>query len=412
MSYQVSQSVKSTFEQIIALPEVQQGLQYLKEDNSHSIEEQIEFTLIEAPTFQEKDRAERLKAKFEALGIEDVQISAAYNVDGVLRGATDAQLLTEAHIDTVFPQGTVKEVRREGDMLFAPGIYDNARGIACLLAALRAIRLTGLRLERTLIVAGTSREEATGSLGGMRELIAKYPHADASISVDGGFMDAITCNATYSRVAVYTFSGVGGHAFSAFGTAANPVGAACRAAAKINDLQVPTAPKTTYALSKIVSSEKSGVTAIPDSCKLYINYRSDSEAAFAALEQEIEACIQQGCEEENARWNADRISVTGIELSSLPGGRQDPHLPLVEANYLCAKYVGSSALFRESGNSNSNVPISLGIPAVTVGSSTRKHCAHSLEEQFCTSDAYTGPQGLFLLLLMSAGIADRISPCF
>ena len=411
MLYQVSDVIQQRFQQLVSLPAVQKGLQYIEHTHMESIDEQIEFAMIEAPTFHEDKRAARFKEKLEAIGICDVKIDGNNNVDGFILGTERARILTEAHLDTVFPFGTTTEVRREGDMLYAPGIYDNARGIACLLSALRGIRISGLQLQKTLIVAGTSREEAEGSLGGMKDILDRYPDIEASISMDGGFLDSITYNATFNKTISYTFHGVGGHAFSAFGTAANPMSAACRAVARINDIQVPDKPRTPFATSKIYSCEKSSITSIPGECKLFVNFRSDSEDMFINLEQLIEQCVYQGCQDETERWRADTITFEKEELCYLPGGRQSAHLPLVEANYLCARYVGGAAVLRDSGNSNSNIPISRGIPAVTVGSSSRQHLAHSLDEQFCITGAYTGPQGLFLMLLMAAGIADTIPSC-
>ena len=411
MEYQVSDRIEQAFQQLTAMPQVQEALQSIQADHAASIDEQIEFALIEAPTFHEEARAQRLKSKLTELGVEDVSIDENRNVVGRIRGSQAGEALVEAHMDTVFPFGTTTGVRREGDMLYAPGIYDNARGIACMLAALRALRRAGIQTRKSLLVAGTTREEATGALGGMRDILQKHAGIDASISVDGGFMECLTFNATYNSAVEYTFTGVGGHAFSAFGKVANPLGAACRAVTRMHGIEVQQTPKTTYAAAKMISSEHSGITAIPDSCRLYVNYRSDDAQAFDRLEREIDLCMQSGCDEENARWNADCITVKKKMLSTLPGGRQDAHIPLVEANYICADYVGANPELRSSGNSNSNIPISLGLPAVTVGSSRSNCHAHSLEECFCTRDAYKCPQGLFLLLLMVLGVEGGIPSC-
>lgn len=411
MSYQASEKIQGIFDRLVAMPQVQQGLAYIKEHLDDSVEEQIEFCLIEAPTYHEEGRAQRLKEKFEEIGIENVSIDENNNVDGFFPGTEDGRILTEAHIDTVFPFGTVKGVRREGDMLYAPGIYDNARGIACLLTALRAMKHAGITPRKTVIVGGTSREEAPGGLGGMKDLCDRYPDIAAAVCMDGGFVANLTFNATYNHVMEYTFKGIGGHAFGAYGTVANPLNAASRAAVKIGELRLPTEPKTTATPSKMISSEQSGLSAIPDICTLYVNYRSDSEENFRQLCEDVERCVQEACAEETARWGRDTITVESKLLMELPGGRQDAHDPIVEADWLCCRYVGGDADFRQSGNANSNIPISRGIPGVTIGNSKFNFNVHSVEEKFCTKDAWQGPQALFLMILMTAGVTGGTESC-
>ena len=411
MTYQVSKGMKGKFSALLAMPQVQESLNYIKANHSCSIDEQIEFALIEAPTFQEKNRADHLRDKLCEIGVENVCIDEHNNVEGMIKGTEAGLVLTEAHIDTVFPFGTTSAVRREGDMLYAPGIYDNARGIACMLQAIRALKRSGIKTRKSLIVGGTSREEAEGGLGGMRDLLDRHGEIEASISVDGGFLECITFNATYNRVLEYTFRGTGGHAFSAFGVVANPVGAACRAVVKIENIMVPGEPKTTYAAAKIVSAEHSGVTAIPDNCRLYVNYRSDSKEEFERLSLKIAECIQTACCEETARWGRDTITAEERVLTDLPGGHQDVHSQIVEADYICSEYAAGEPIFRASGNSNSNIPISKGIPAVTVGSSNGNNKAHTIDERFCITNAYQCPQGLFLLLLMILGVDGGITSC-
>lgn len=412
MDYQISESIAKKLQTLTAMPAVQRALAYLEADNASSVEEQIAFTLTEAPTFHEEARAALYASKLAALGVADIATDPSNTVAGMLRGTEDGTVSIEAHLDTVFPFGTTKEVRREGDTLYAPGIYDNARGIACLLAFLRALRLSGIKTRKSLLVAGTSREESTGALGGMRDLIDSHPDLLANVSVDGGYMERITFNATFNTIVEYTFTGKGGHAFSAFGTIANPLGAAARAIALMQELAVPNKPKTTFAATKLTTPAYSGVTSFPDSCTLCINYRSDSQEAYETLGAEIDACVAKACEAELARWGTQDIGVEKKILGHLPGGRQSAHAPIVEAYYACADYIGAKPEFSDSGNTNSNIPISRGIPSVTVGSSRNRALgAHSLGEHFCTTEAYKCPQGLFLLMLLLLGVENGIESC-
>lgn len=412
MEYVVSDTIKERLNKVLEMPEVKDALEFIESEKAFSTEEQIQFCLTESPTFHEDGRDKLLVEKFNALGVEGVFVDDGKSVEGKISGTEKGDVIMEAHIDTVFQFGAATEVRRDGDMLYAPGIYDNARGICCMLAFLRALKRSGIKTRKNLIVAGTSREEADGGLGGMRDLIDRHSDALASVSVDGGFMHNVTFNATYNKAVRYTFKGKGGHAFGAFGLVANPAAAAARAVVKIEDIQVPEKPRTTYAATRLYTPDYSGITAIPDACTLVVNYRSDGAQPFEVMEKAINAAIDEACAEETARWGKDTITVEKELLLHLPGGNQDMYSPLVQANYLCAQYIGAEPQLRFSGNSNSNIPISRGIPAVTVGNSRYAFYPHSLSECFCTAEAFKCPQGLFLLMLLVLGVDGGIESLY
>lgn len=411
MDYCVSQKNRDIMEKIWGMPKVQDALRFLEEEQDYSTEEQIELCLIEAPTYREKARAERYAEKFRELGIvQNVSMDEKYDVTGVIPGASDERLLLEAHLDTVFPFGTVKEVRREGNMLYAPGIYDNARGLAVLLAALRALKRTGLKLGKTLIVAGTTREESPGCGAGMRDLLDRYPDLKATISVDGGFITGINACGKFAESVEYRFLGIGGHAGNNYGKVANPLGAACRAVAKINEMIVPAESVSSVSATELFTPEGNGLGSIPGSCTLHLSFRSESRADFEWLDKKIDECVRQGCEEETKRWGQDEIRFEKEVLNYLPGGYQDPHEPIIEAHYLAAEFLGEEPYFR-GGSSNGNIAIDRKIPATTVGSGLGNRRGHSLSELFCTDRAYLCPQGLLLLLLMVCGIDGETPPC-
>ncbi len=410
MEYRVSENVENKLRALTAMPEVRAALEFLKNDQARSIEEQIEFAKIEAPSHHEEARAKRFAEKLRALTEDPVVIDEKYNVESIPPEKDGKTFLLEAHLDTVFPFGTVTDVLRDGDELRAPGIYDNARGIACLLSALRALRASGLRLKNRLIVAGTTREEE--DLAGMRELLARHPELTASVSVDGGFLERISYNATSYRAVEYTFHGRSGHVFQVFGQTANTLGAAGRALAKIQEIRVPESPRTTFSCTALRTPSHCGVTSFPDSCTLFVSYFSDGLAEFDALEREIDSCVQSACEEENRRWDVDQLAVTKETVGAFPGGRQDRHAPIVEAFFACADHIGTDPQFAESGTSNANIPISMGIPAVTLGGSWGRDLGgHSVKEHFPVTDAYKCPQGLFLLILMLCGVEGGPDSC-
>jgi len=410
MQYQVSERIQNSFRELVQIPEVRAALAFLEKDQENSIKEQMEIAMIEAPSFHEQERAAYYAKKLENLTDGNAFIDERFNVESVYGAEVGKTILVEAHLDTVFPFGTVKEVKREGDRLYAPGIYDDARGGASVLAALRALRNSGLNLKNKLIVAGTTREET--DLSGMREVLARHPEVAATVSVDGGFLERITYNATFYKAVEYTFHGQSGHIIGVFGQVANTLGAAARAIARIQEIRVPQTPKTTFSCSAIRTPAHCGVTAFPDSCTIYVSVSSDGQEEFRAVEKEIEACVHAACEEENSRWGVEQLTVTKEVVGQFPGGAQDPHAPIVEAFYSCARYLGKEPQFAEGGTTNGNIPISMGIPAVTVGGSWGRNLGvHSVEEWFPTTEAYKCPQGLLLLLLMLCGVEGGPDSC-
>ncbi len=411
MDYQVSKTNKELMEKILSLPAVQNALRFLEDEQSYSIEEQIELCLIEAPTFHEEARANCYAQKLKNLGlIRDVAIDEKFNVAGIIPGSTEERILLEAHLDTVFPFGTVKEVRREGNVLYAPGIYDNARGLSVLLAALRALKHSGLKLKKTLVVAGSTREESPGCGAGMQELLDRFSDVKAAISVDGGYINGINLSGKFSATVEYRFLGIGGHASNSFAKCANPLGAACRAVAELSDVVPPVDPPTTFAATQLFTPADGGAGAIPSSCLLRVSFGSHDKEAFEELEKTIDQCVANGCLAETKRWCQDTIHFEKKSLPTFPGGYQDPHTPLIEAHYLASEAVGEPVFFR-AGMSNGSISISRGIPATTVGSGTGNRRVHSVNELFCTENAFHCSQGLFLLLLMAGGIEGETASC-
>ena len=409
--YCASHENQTRMERLHSLKAVKTALAYLEEDQENSILEQIAIAETEAPTYFESKRAELYAEKLKELGVQNVVIRSDGNVEGIIPGTESGTILMEGHLDTVFSFGTVKSIRRKDGVLYGPGIYDNARGLSSILAMLRALRMSGLKLRKSVIIAGTVEEENPGGLAGMKRLLDAHPEIEASINVDGGFIQGITYNATYGRNVSYTFHGTGGHASGAFGLCANALSAASRAVAKMSTIIVPDEPRTTFAATRMLTPLNCATTAIPSECTLYVDYRSTDPVEFDKLGQQLDACVQSGCEEETRFWAKDEITFDKEIISETPGGKQDIHSPLVEAHYLAGKSLGLEPFFRPGGSCNGNVAISRGIPCVTAGAGEGNRKGHSLNEFFPEEDAYRFPQGLLLLLLMAAGVDGAITSC-
>ena len=159
MDYQVSAKIQGLFDQVTAIDEVKKGIEFIEKDQDQSISDQKALTLIESPTFHEETRAKAYCGYLEGLGLENVHIDEYGNAVGLLKGTGGGpKVLVEAHMDTVFPFGSVKEVKEENGVLYAPGIVDDTRGLAVLLSALRGIKASGLKTKGDIVFVGTARE--------------------------------------------------------------------------------------------------------------------------------------------------------------------------------------------------------------------------------------------------------------
>lgn len=400
--------MQKKMEKVLALEKVQAALSYIKENHLASMEEHKQFIACEAPTFHEEKRAALYCEKLKELGIEDAKIDAYGNVYGYRKGAGKGPtVLVEAHMDTVFPFGSVKEIRDEDGIIYAPGATDDTRGMTAILAALRAMNAAGIQNKGDIIFAGTTREEGSGSLGGMRDFLAYGPKVDASLSIDGASTEAVTCEATGYYTYEVNFHGIGGHAYAAFGEVANPLHAAARAVAKIADFDVPDDPKTTFCVSNFHAGNVAGAHAIVKSAQIIFNIRSNDQTILEDLRDRCFKAIQEACDEESAKWQKDVITWDYEEYCNVPAGVQDHNIPIVQAAYVCAKHFSpdpEEVDIRKGGSVNGNRAIAAGVPCVTIGGGKLNCKIHTLEEYFPYKEAYRLPQEILTMLCLLSGV--------
>jgi len=412
MEYNVSDKVKNTLEALLAVPEVAAGFEFIEKDQDNCINEQIELTLIEAPTFNEQNRAEVFKKKFEQLGLEDVHIDRGGNVVGVRKGCGNGpRVLVEGHLDTVFPFGSVKKVEEKDGFLHAPGIGDDTRALAMILSMVRACNASGVKNSGDIVFVGTTREEGMGSLGGMKDFLDdNFENISASVSIDGGNIADITYEATGFKTYEVNFYGIGGHAYGAFGLMANPLHAAARAVAKIADFEVSADPKTTFCVSNFHAGNDAGVHAIVPKATIKFNFRSNSAELLEELDGRIFKAIQEACDEETARWGKDTITWDMKRYCDVPAGTQDVHSPMVEGVYSVIKHLGVDPHFNQGGSTNCNMAIDKGIPAVCIGRGyypegvDKDNKVHNLAEKYPIGGAFKGVQETFLVTLLCTGV--------
>src|SRR3954454_22037958 len=270
---------------------VRAALDMIKADNAWTIQQQVELTQIPAPPFKEKARGIEYRKRLEALGLKNVRIDSVGNVIAERRGAgSGPTVLIQGHLDTVFPEGTEVKVKNEGGRLKAPGIGDDDRGLAVVLAVARAFEKAGLQTNGTVYFIGNVGEEGPGNLRGMRHLFGTELKGkiDYFISVDDSGL-GIASRAVGSNRYRVTFKGPGGHSYGAFGIP-NPIHALGRAIAGIADIQVPTTPKTTFNVGIIQGG--TSVNSISGDGVMEVDMRSEDVASLAAVNAKIQRVLQ------------------------------------------------------------------------------------------------------------------------
>lgn len=409
--YVISDSVQDVFAQLLANPQVQSALEFLKQDNEQTLQDQIELTEIPAPTFEERRRGEAYRQRLSELGLQQIQTDAVGNVFGVRPGKGNGpRLFISAHLDTVFPLETDVKVKHKDGRVYAPGISDDGRGLASVLTLLRAMNQSGLETSGDIIFGATVGEEGLGDLYGVKGFFKEQQDIDGFISIEPGDPSRNTYLATGSHRYEVTYHGPGGHSFGAFGLP-SAIHALGRAISLIADIQTPAEPKTTFTVGVI--SGGTSINTIAAEASMLVDLRSTSQEELLKLEAQVLAKLKQAKDEENQRWG--RTEEDGITLGlqlvgDRPAGSQAPDAPIVQAAMAASKAIGFEAILGEPSSTDSNVPISLGIPAVTLGGGGEFGGAHTLEEYFDPTDAHYGVQKIFLTMLSLVGLAGGSEP--
>ncbi len=382
-------------------PTVKAALDAVKRNEPHFIDEQVRICEIPAPPFHEEARGRELERLFKGLGLQKVHIDKAGNVIGVRPGASaHPNLLFQAHLDTVFPEGTDVKVTREGTMLKGPGIGDDCRGLVVVLGVIQALNDAHVKTPGTITFVADTGEEGLGDLRGTKNLFedSLKGQIDKFISVDGTGLSITNVGVGSYRYRV-EFKGPGGHSFGAFGMA-NPIQAMGRAIAKIDSFDVPKNPKTTFNVGRVGGG--TSVNAIPFECWMEVDMRSSDQKSLEAVNSKFKAAVAESVEEENRRWNLrGSVSANPELVGYRPPGVTNPDSAIVITALAVSKVFGFTGATGE-GSTDSNVPMHLGIPAITIGGGGRGTGAHSLDEAFDTKDSYIGTQrGLLLAVALA-----------
>jgi tripeptide aminopeptidase len=393
----------------LAHPRVKAALDSIKAANAWTVAQQVSICEIPAPPFKEATRAAEYRKRLEALGLK-VRIDAEGNVIAERPGTgTGPTVVLAGHLDTVFPEGTDVKVKTAGGRMSGPGIGDDCRGLAVVLAVARAFQLANVQTTGTVYFIGNVGEEGPGNLRGMRHLFGTEMKGkiDYFISVDGTGLD-VTNHAVGSNRYKVTFKGPGGHSYGAFGTVPNPIHAMGRAIAQIGEIQVPRSPKTTFNVGVVGGG--TSVNSIPFEASMEIDMRSVSPEAVNAVDAQVRKIIQAALDAENARWNMsptsrDRLTVQIDTIGIRPANSaQTASSPIVAAAIAAGRALNFAPTTGAS-STDANLPMSLGVPAITIDGGGRGADAHALTEWYEDGpNGWLGPQWAALLVAALAGI--------
>jgi len=385
---------------LLQTPAVRSAVEFARADEMQAIVDQIRICEVSAPPFQEAKRAQLYAEMFREVGLRNVRIDAEGNVLGERPGASARpHLVMSAHLDTVFPPGTNVRVRRQGYILRGPGIGDDCRGLATLIAVVRALNAGGVTTPGTMTFVGTVGEEGLGDLRGVRRLFNETlkDRIDRFVSIDGDGLGIthIAIGSTRFRV---TFKGPGGHSFGSFGTV-NPIHALGRAVARIGEFQVPNSPRTTFNVGRIGGG--TSINAISGEAWMEVDLRSGDASALRTLEKQFRQAVQDAVTEENTRWHSQSLTVSIDTVGMRPAGRLPATAPIVQAALSVSTALGLPVSFAE-GSTDANLPLSLGIPALTIDAGGRAQGTHTPAEVFDATDAWKGTQRAVLLSVVLA----------
>jgi acetylornithine deacetylase/succinyl-diaminopimelate desuccinylase-like protein len=389
-------------------PKFKAAMAAIDRDHDRLVAEIVQLTEIPAPPFKEDARGAAYLEMLRAAGLSNVERDAEGNVMGLRRGTGGGPLIAiAAHLDTVFPEGTDVKVKRDGTRLAAPGIGDDTRSLAVLLAMIRAMDAAAITTRSDILFVGDVGEEGLGDLRGMKHLFLKGPYKDrikTFISMDGaGGGDDITHGAVGSKRYRATFKGPGGHSYGAFGIV-SPAFAMGNAIQKFGRIQVPASPKTTFNVG--VMGGGTSVNSIPFESWMEVDMRSESRAELEKVNETFIGILNEAVAEEN-KARSTRLGPVQLDLKLVgdrPTGQTPRDSPLVQIAAAAIRAVGMTPTY-SSSSTDSNVPISLGIPAITIDSGGRGGRSHALDEWIDVEKAPSvrGIQSALVLLLALAG---------
>ena len=413
--------MEHTISRLLGHERIRAARHHIERTDEVTLVRQAALSAIPAPTGAEGPRAAHVADLFREVGLRDVTVDQAGNVHGwfgtdgkretlkdslTVAGNGTAPVVLAAHLDTVFGAEVNVAVERRNQRLEGPGISDNARGLAALVAVAEAIVATRVPTARPILFAATVGEEGSGDLRGVKYLLNGNRETGngkpaAFIALDGAGLDRVIHRALGSKRYHVTFRGPGGHSWAAFGVA-NPANAVGRATALLADLPPAPAPRTTCAVVRLGGG--TGLNSIPQEAWLDLDLRSEDPRALAQLDVTVRAALDRAADDENRR-RTPATPPLRLELQLLgdrPSGITPRAHPLVQAAVAANRALGRDAELA-SASTDANVAIALGIPAIALGAGGKAGDAHLASEWY---ENVEGALGIVRALLVTAAMAE------
>lgn len=396
----------ATLRDVTALFALRPLRQRVHQTDDDTLAEQIALVRIPAPSFAEQARGDYVLARFREMGLAGVRRDAVGNVLGEWRGdgAKGPPVVVAAHLDTVFAADTDVEPRRKGKRIHAPGITDNCRGLAGMLALARVLAGSAAGSKSPVLFAATVGEEGIGDLRGVKHLFREdggLRNAAAFVALDGSGMRRIVHRAIGSRRLRIEAEGPGGHSWSDRGVP-NPVLALTVAAAGIRAMPLPQPERTSLTVARIGGG--SSINSIPAEAWMELDMRSEATGVLGPMEEGVRGVLKDAVELENASRRAGthplhaRVQVIGDR----PSGETAEDHPLVRAAAAITASLGARAELVGS-STDANVPMALGIPSIAIGVGGDSGGIHTLDEWYANDGGALGVERALLVVLAAAG---------
>jgi tripeptide aminopeptidase len=441
-------------ERLCADPRVHRVFDWFSRHERDIADFQLAITAIPAPPFAEQARAAWLRERLQPLGLT-LATDAAGNLLAARPGLHSAPpaeaqppaaafeapaIAVSAHLDTVFPAATTLDVRREQARLLGPGISDNGSGLAALWALAAAFHQLGIVTALPLLFLANVGEEGEGNLRGIRHIyrapaagaasvaapIEGSPHLPQSadvgplpapddapsiamlIALDGAGTSSIIAQALGSRRFEIVITGPGGHSWSDFG-APNPIVAASLAVSELFNIPLPVNPRTTLNIGCIEGG--TSINAIPSRAVLKVDLRSSDPRRLDELEKRVRRAVADACEETltHSHNSAGRLQHSIIPVGERPAGELPTASPLLAAIRAVDAHLGIHSQLQRA-STDANIPLSLGLEAISLGSGGSGGGAHTIHEWFDPAGREQGLKRLALLLLLLAGLPPADAP--
>jgi tripeptide aminopeptidase len=427
-------SRSSAFSRVIALAEqrtLHESFSWLHLHGQQMLRWQRDLVAIPAPPFGEEQRSLWIAERFRQAGLAEVQTDAIGNVFGIIPGEpgktgsnsedgfnpeTASVVLLSAHLDTVFPASTPLEPIVKDNRIEAPGACDNAAGVIGMLAIAHALLESKMPLGATLIFVGNVGEEGEGDLRGVRHIYRYSPYVGrvaAHIVLDGAGSETAVTQALGSRRYQVTITGPGGHSFTDAGTP-NPILVLALALTKLGDAPLNSyqdEPRATLNVGTIQGG--TSVNTIPENATASVEFRSTDPRPLVRLEVALHRAVEDAVEAANTaagnrsgarserRDGSRQKSILRFSIEKIgdrPAADLPRDSPLMEALKAVDRHLGLRTDLR-LGSTDANIPLSLGIPAVSLGAGGDGGGAHTRAEWYSATNRELGLRRILLLTL-------------